>query len=58
MHIGVMSFRPNLPNSLEREMNSEDELGVELYKRAGYTNKSAFVAQAVKEKIEKEKDKL
>jgi len=53
-----MTFRPTLPNSLEQEMDSQDELEVELYKRAGYTNKSAFVAQAVKEKIENEKDKL
>jgi len=53
-----MTYRPTLPESLEQRMEKENGLGVELYKRAGYTNKSGFVAQAVKEKIEKEQSKL
>jgi len=53
-----MGFRPNLPEVLEELMEKEVDHGVELYKRAGYTNKSAFVAQAVKEKLEDEREKL
>lgn len=51
-------MRPNIADSLEKRMEKEvDESGSKLYRLAGFTNKSSFVADAVREKLEKEEEK-
>jgi len=49
-----MVLRPNLPDSLDRKLEEKDDDGMPFYKRCGYKSKTAFVSQAVKEKIERE----
>jgi len=51
-------MRPTIPDSLERELDEKDDLGVSFFRKAGYTSKSGFVAQAVKEKIKREKEEI
>lgn len=49
-----MVHRPRIPDALEEEMEEEKE-GEPLYKRKGYSSKTHFVIEAVREKIEREK---
>lgn len=50
-------MRPRIPDALEKELEKEKN-GKPLYLRAGYTSKTAFINQAVREKVEHEKEKL
>jgi len=47
-------MRPKIPDSLGDALDEEDEQGTPFYEQVGYTSKSGFIAQAVKEKIREE----
>jgi len=49
-------MRPKLPKPLAEELKEEVRDEIAFYEEAGYNNATAFVTQAVKEKIKREKE--
>lgn len=50
-------MRPRITDTLEKELEKEIN-DKPLYLRTGYTSKTAFINQAIREKLEREKEKL